>query len=268
MAKISPLAAKSLHNILARHADALAKKAPEANPVFVPLPTQTEDEVDELTFKYADFSVSDGSWGSWGSDKASNDAVSTSGTSTAEDLWSPDGTSTSTDGATSDVASAPASWEDSTTNTTSPDTVVDLWFGPGGAADSTSFMSSANSAAPDRNGSEWGWESREDRKAKMDAYKKYRVETWTPRQLELFRYRDVFTRHDADRDHDRLLAMRFMKECALDFARRRRSRAHDRFNEHRDWLVMGLGENERPHTITEPKRTGKNRWVSITVDEF
>jgi len=64
MAKISPLAAKTLHNILASHAVALEKKAPEANPASVPLPKQTEDEVDELTFTYVDFSETKASW-SW-----------------------------------------------------------------------------------------------------------------------------------------------------------------------------------------------------------
>ncbi|KAK8036272.1 hypothetical protein PG993_008886 [Apiospora rasikravindrae] len=273
MAKISPLAAKTLHNILANHADALAKKAPEVNPAFVPLPKQTEDEVDELTFTYADFSASDGSWGGGGSDDVSNSTGFTAGISTAEDLWSPDGASTSADGTstspngtTSDAASVWASWEDPSTKTTSQESVADLWFGPG-TADSGTFMSPANSAAADRDGSEWGWESRGDRKAKMDAYKTYRVQQWTPRQLELIRYRGLFNGPSENREYDQLLAMRFMKERALDFANRRRSRARSRFDEHRDQLAKGL-ENEKAHSITEPQRTGKNRWLSMTADEL
>ncbi|KAK7917567.1 hypothetical protein PG985_011175 [Apiospora marii] len=51
----SSLAAETLHNILANQAEVPKKKAPEVKPLYVPLPKQTEAEIDDLTFTYADF---------------------------------------------------------------------------------------------------------------------------------------------------------------------------------------------------------------------
>ena len=276
MAKISPLAARTLHNILANHAEVLEKKAPEANPVYVPLPKQTEDEIDDLTFTFADFSDDGSSWGSsWGSNgNASSSTISTTGTS-AEDLWGNGGDISDTD------FMSPA-WSD-TTDTTSPrESVTDLWFGPD-AIDTTDTKSSSSgdSTRADRNGSDWGWESRRERFAKMEAYKSHRAQRLTPRELELCRYKGVFCGRDDDRDHDRLLAARYMKERALDFANRRKSQAKARFDEHSARVAETLKENNNNNnnnnnnhgkcpmdTTTGPKRGRKRCWVSTTVDEI
>ncbi|KAK7912266.1 hypothetical protein PG985_014747 [Apiospora marii] len=282
MAKISPLAAKTLHNILANHAEVLEKKAPEANPLYVPLPKQTEDEIDDLTFTYADFSDGESSWGSstWGSPST----IFTMGTS-AEDLWGGHGDISDTD------CMSPAGTD--TTDATSPrESITDFWFGSD-ATDTTPTKPSSSSSSPtsssgdnasasasaDRDGSNWPWESRKERFAKMEAYKSHRVQRWTPRQLELFRYKGVFCGRDDDRDHDRLLAARYMGARALDFAERRRSQAKARFDAHSARVARTLKEkdndgnnNESPAVVidltTEPKQGRKRCWVSMTVDEI
>ncbi|KAK8054493.1 hypothetical protein PG994_009560 [Apiospora phragmitis] len=151
MAKISPLAAKTLHNILASHANALEKKSPEANPTSVPLPKQTEDEVDELTFTYADFSKTENSWGSGsGSDSIPNSVLSTLRTSIEEETWGSDG---SMSGANSD----PPCWGESTNSSVPEQSVVDLWCGSDAAGHADTKWS-GNTTDADRDGSAWGWE--------------------------------------------------------------------------------------------------------------
>ncbi|KAK8860085.1 hypothetical protein PGQ11_010819 [Apiospora arundinis] len=265
MAKIPPLAAKTLHNVLANHAVALEKKAPKANPPSVPLPKQTEDEIDELTFTYVDFNDTEGGWSSNssssssnGGDDASDSTASTPRSSFGDEGWDTDGGSCNTSFEWSDWAMTPAI-------NTSKESVADMWFG----SDTTEEPISSVTIT-DRGGSDWGWDSRGNRKAEMETYKKYRVQRWTPRQLELFRFQNVFSGRDDERDHDRLLAARYMKERALDFVNRRKSQAKSRFNEHSDRLAKALEEPEvAPTNPTGPSdQPTNNRWVSMTVDEF
>lgn len=272
MAKISPLAARTLHNLLASHAEALEKKAPEANPLYVPLPKQTEDEIDDLTFTYADFSEGENNWGgnNWGdnsSDTASNNTASTTGTS-AEDLWG-------NEGGISNTALMLSAWNDTTNEASPKEFITDLWFGTDAAdtAPTKSSSPSGNTASHDRDGSEWHWESRKERVAKMEAYKSHRVQRWTPRELELFRYYGVFCGPGGDdRDHDRLLAARYMKGRALEYAERRRSQAKARFEAHSAQLARAWKEREKENVdnecpVTKPKQGRKRCWVSMTVDE-
>ncbi|KAK6857839.1 hypothetical protein PG995_005538 [Apiospora arundinis] len=228
MAKISPLAAKTLHNVLANHAVALEKKAPKANPPSVPLPKQTEDEIDELTFTYVDFNDTGGGWSSNSSsssssndgDDTSDSTASTPRTSFGDEGWD-------TDGDSCDASFEWSSWAMTPAINTSKESVADLWFG----FDTTEEPISS---------------------------------------LELFRFQNVFSGRDDERDHDRLLAARYMKERALDFVNRRKSQAKSRFNEHSDRLAKALEEPEvAPTNPTGPSdQPTNNRWVSMTVDEF
>ncbi|KAK8123991.1 hypothetical protein PG999_003909 [Apiospora kogelbergensis] len=250
MATISPLAARTLHNIIANHAVALEKKAPEVNPASVPLPCQTEDELDDLTFTYVDFNETEGCWGmdsSSNSDDTADDSESTPRTSTEEDEDLSD--------RESDLSSW--GWTDNFAAVTRNESIADLWFG------SDTMEQPSSIAATALSGTEWEWESQ----VKMEACRKYRVERWTPRQLELFRYHNVFSGRDDERDHDRLLAARYMKKRALDFMNRRKSQAKSRFNEHSDKIAKA-SEMQEPPTAEPPSRTSKSRWASMTVDEL